>query len=507
MQPVSELIVLDFSNWLYEKTKKRKADSSSILDYFSEDKLVSYANEFLNRSKTPCKNFLISFLNSNEFNCTVNDCDQCCDFYNPQNSSPYFNYCFDCHNLKKAYYSFIRNYEYHFPSEGFIDPNALAEAFQNIIQSDSQNINDNNALLNLMSNSPIMSNESDFLEWLKNNEKHPEAIWKMPYSTYEMLVNQYTSDVSVKKKLLKAYKQTGWDKLFTRLKTLVNYKAHETKGVKDIIERYFSENIFKCIILPLTDPESQQTYEALINDSWQDLNDYSGQYLDIYYNDHDTGKTGYMIANQIASLPEEIKYKSPCVVLWKDTISETKTISIKNLNNRDIVSLIQSIVLGIRNNKELNTIVEEANIKVKKLIDEKKGITNNYITNVNGNQYSVNTGDVSGIVNIASDSNTITGNTLKINQNKYAQLNTEDFDKAVNMINELSNANAEIKNQLTDIIKTAKCGVEEKSEEKCNDAKSKFSTLKPMLKEYLPKALEIFANIATIATFFGLSHL
>ena len=510
MQPVSDFIVLDFYYWLSAKAKK-KHDPSSILDLFSNDKLVSCAEKYLNCSNSPCKDFLVSFANSEELKYALQRCDHCCDFYrnNRQNSNgwSHFNYCFNCYKLKEAYYSFMNNYSNNlkpYPSESYIDPYALAYTFQNSFFSDSLSASDNKHGLNLMQSSSIMSDEIDFLEWLDNNNKHPETIRKMPYSTYEILVNEYTTNSSVRKKLLKAYKQTGWDRLFSRLKTLVNHKAHNPKGVIDLIERYFSENIFKCIILPLSDSQSQQTYKALIHDSWHDLNDYSGQYLDIFYNEHDTGKTGCKIADQIASLPDEIKYDSPCVVLWKDNLSEARTISIKKLNNIDIVDLIKVIVRAIRDKKELNTIVEEANIKVKELIDDKKDITNIHTTNFNGDYYSVNTGNLNGVVNIASNSNTITGNTLKINQNNYSQTDTDDFDKAINMINELSDANAEIKKQLTDIIKTAKSGFEEKSEEKCNDAKSKFKTLKPMLTAFLPKILEIFANIATIADFFGL---
>ena len=80
------------------------------------------------------------------------------------------------------------------------------------------------------------------------------------------------------------------------------------KSLSDIMDRYLCKRAkFNCIILPLADKRNREVFRSLVHDQWKNLNELSGDDLDIYYSETDIGKTGYDIAARLHSLPNELK--------------------------------------------------------------------------------------------------------------------------------------------------------------------------------------------------------
>lgn len=523
MNPVPDIIVLDFCEWLKREFRKSEDQGLLSLDIIMGNgnyrfSLTEYAQKFLKqrRTQTECtfKNTMKMFLDSDELNQVLQECCHwhkerwCCDCYNLK----YLDYCLHCPEIRDAFHHFIKNHRVRSCDEDLQEITAehLAEYTRwLLLYGNDDDVRNQPVLFSLMSNSSLeLSEELNFFDWLEKQIEFATDIRKMPSAVFEEYVDNYIKESGKteadKKRILRAYQKTGWEELFEKFQVLFRIRKHKNKSLSETIDRYYSHyGIYNCIILPLSDENSQHTYNALITESWEDLNSCSGNYLDIYYSEKDTGKSGFDIANRINSLPDRLKLKAPCLIVWKQSMKESEDISISGLDNIQIVELIKSIVESIRCEKEFKQIIEEAHKKVKELKEEKKNISNYYAPVITGDNNVVGDNNTVGTGNISGNSNTVTGN--MVNHSVSEKQIIEDFEKAISAIKKSDELNEDMKKQLADIFETAKIGISEQSEEKQDGAKKAFKYVKSFLTKVAPFLVENLANIATIAAFFGLT--
>lgn len=520
MISLPDIIVLDFCEWLNKQFKKGESQSPNILGVIigngnNRYLLKEYAQEYLDSQQvnTGCffKLILSMFLQSDEFNEALEECvhyrhtNDCC--------KPYWDidYCFHCPEIHHALHRFSKkNREFYYDGQV---TNVTADHLADytrwlLLHEDNDNIKQKPPLLALLINSSTeLSEELNFFNWLEKRIDCATDIRKMPSAIFEGFVDNYVKECKKtdadKKRLLKAYQKTGWEELFEQFQILLRVKKRKSKSISETIERYYSHyGRYKCIILPLADDESQSIYTKLINKSWKDLNESSRDYLDIYYSEKDTGKSGFDIANRIKSLPERLMLKAPCLIIWEESMAGAEDISISGLDNHEIVELIRSIVESICCNKEFNCIIKEARNKVKELQEAKK-ITP-YAPNIRIDSVIVEK-NTAILGTIKGGSKAI--NRTIIDHGFSVEQKMEDFDKAINEINKSYKSgelDEDMKKQLVEIFETAKSGVSEQSEEKQEGAKKAFNYIKSFLTKVAPFLVENLANIATIATFFGL---
>lgn len=520
MNSLPDIIVLDFCEWLNKQFKKGESQSPNILGVIigngnNRYLLKEYAQEYLDSQQvnTGCffKKTMTMFLRSDEFNEAIEECahyrhtDNCCNRYWD------IDYCFHCPEIRHALHRFSKkNIEFYYDGQvSNVTADHLADYTRwLLLHEDNDNIKQKPPLLALLINSSTeLSEELNFFNWLEKRIDCATDIRKMPSAIFEEFVDNYVKECEKtdadRKRLLKAYQRTGWEELFEQFQILLRVKKRKSKSMSETLERYYSHyGRYKCIILPLADDESQSTYTTLISESWEDLNCCSGNYLDIYYSEKDTGKSGFDIANRINSLPDRLKLKAPCLIIWEQSMGNAEDISISGLDNIQIVELIKSIVESIRCDKPLNYIVKEARNKVKELQEEKKSIANYYAPVITGDGNVVGDHNTVGTGNISGNSNTVTGNV--ITPNISVKHIVEDFEAAISEIHKSGELDEDMKKQLMEIFETAKSGVSEQSEEKQEGAKKAFNYIKTFLTKVAPFLVENLANIATIATFFGL---
>lgn len=523
MNPLPDIVVLDFCEWLKNKLKLTEGERPSTLDIFmcswnNYDYLKEYAHEFLESNKSECrlKTVIQLFFNSKEYYNVINDCQEhyhdCRDFCHKHNDV--YDYI-DCPYIRRAFHCFLRNYQLKNQSNPFINITADDLAWYTrrmFLYGDSDEyIKQQPPMLYLVNSSSVeLSEELNFFDWLDRNTECPSDVCKMPYDIFKKHVDGYISECKKteveKKNLLKSYQQSGWEALLEKFQVLFRLKGQKNKNLHEVIERYFSHHGgFKCIILPLSDPESQSIYHSLIRESWGDLNSCSGDCLDIYYSEADNGKSGFDIAKRVNALPRSLTLKAPCFIIWKHSMNEAQYIPINGLDNLQIVELVKSIVENIRNEKNLNEIIKEATDKVKELQNENRNISNYYAPVITGDSNIVGNNNTIGTGNVSGSSNTITGNSIQTNMNESFEKILEDFESAISAINNSQELDANMKIQLSEIVETAKTGVYEQSTEKQERAKTAFGYVKTFLTKIAPDLVVVLASMATIATFFGIN--
>lgn len=528
MNNVQDISVLDFLEWLCIQLKMTRGSRPDVIDILQGDGnnryiLEDYANTYLEDKylRIDIKDLIIRFACSEEFTNAQHKCGfsrHCNEKYLHPRSEMYYLerkmvHCCHCRIMREAFYDFIINEEdrirqkkLKFDQDNNISAKSLSDTVRSYCQAN--NLQEQPAMLELMYMSRVeLSEELDFFDWMDNNVEFPAELRKMPYSVFEKYVDRYIKDNQKgdkeKKALLKSYEKTGWERLLEKFRQLLHLQGHGSKNFQAIMERYYSKfGKFKCIILPLGDSDSQDVYRSLISKHWSNLNDCTRDHLDIYYSESDTGKTGFDIASKINNLPSSVERNVPCLALWEHSITEARPIRIRNLNDEQLAELIFSIVGSINEGKGLNEIIETADQKVRELQMENKSIDKFF--NINGNNNVVGDRNAVGNGIVNGDENTVTGNVFNANDFSDSERDLMDFDYAINVIKETPELNDEMKKQVIEIMKQAKEGVAEKSEKKQNAAKSAFDIVKPFL-SVAPGLLSFLANIAQVASFFGLN--
>ena len=523
MNSLPDMVVLDFCEWLNQQLNNNVNDRPPILDIFMGNGnnrylLEEYAHDFLESKKTtdcPFQDIMMLFFRSEEYRRAIQKCSR-----RGYRSNTHCVSCYDtydhiyCPEIHHAIHCFIRDYEFHghAPTCKNISADHLAEytKYMFLHGDTDDSIYKQPPVLKLMMNSSLeLSEELDFFDWLESNTDCATDVRKMPADVFEKFVDKYIKATkrteADKRQLLKSYRRTGWESLLEKFQVLFRIKERKSKSLSEVIERYYSHyGRLKCIILPLSDPESQQVYRSLINESWEDLNSCSGNYLDIYYSEVDTGRSGFDIAQRINSLPKTSRYKAPCIIVWERSMQDAEPLSISGLNNIQIVELIRSLVENIQGNKSFNNIIKEARNKVAELQNEKKHISNYYAPVITGDRNVVGDNNAVGTGIVNGTSNTITGNTIEANNTETISKTLEGFEAALCAINNSQELDENMKAQLIEIMGTAKAGISKRSNEKQEKAKEAFGYVKSFLIKVAPSLFETLANIATIATFFGI---
>lgn len=533
MQLVDDLIVLDFLDWLRVRLMGEQERGRDIIDLLQSDgnnrfALEGYAETFLSNHSYYCQNFyfqtvLRSFTESKEFRETRLLCrdmkraKKCAIAQTSRyvDTTPYWAplenalcKCTSCPSTRKAFAEFCRNNA----SEWYRFKDVNPKTLSNNVRYYWENKNEKEEkfqkpFLKLMECAEIeLSEELNFFDWMEKSSDEPTELRKMPYSIFEKYVNRYVDEMKqgqdVKNKLLKSFKRTGWEKILEKLTVLFGVKMRQSQTLTMTMNRYYSIcGKYKCIILPLGDSVSQREYRSLISDHWDTLNDCSRDYLDIYYSEKDTGKTGFDIASRINSLPAHILNQPPCLVLWENSIKDAELVRIRNLHGDQIVELIRSIVDGIIADKNLQDIVSDARNKVEELKMENKGVERFF--NISGNHNIVGDGNAVGNGIVNGNQNTVTGNVIQMGVSEEVSSLVKEFDSFIDSLNGIAGIDENIKKQVIEIMNQAKEGVAEQSEEKKSAAKKAFDLVKPFL-NYVPKVLALLANSAQIAAFFGL---
>lgn len=504
MQSLPNMMVLDFCEWLRKQVasgKNNKVDALDIvLNEEYQSRLLKYAKEFLSvKGGNPIRALLHRFIDSEEFSECLRRCHPHCQNGNypwqrihPEELWMLIHDCIHC--CEYCFERFLRhneNIDQEIWFEGEVSPYDLVSYMKSSITHDGPMRME--FLQSLVVN---MSVEVDFLEWLVQTRGKPIKIDEMPLVTFEALADEYCTDCrkneSDKKQIVRAFKQSGSTTLAIKLlSVLPKTEWKQMKSLGYIVDRYTNNRAaYKCIILPLR-AEAEAYKELMGPRYWYDLNDLSGDYLDIFYSQADYGKSGYAIANQLNFLPSALLKKVPSIVLWGSDMNRAQNISIDDLDNPDIFKVIRTIVEAIQQSKDITNIIEEANNMAKELRDKNRPIIDNSLT-IGGDNYG---NAVAGTSNRVSSTiaNDFSEGTFK-----------EEVEEAITLIRKCVDINEQQKEALVNIVSEAKDAVEKKDEDAKKECKSKFKYFALGLGNSAAKLLSALSAMANLAKFFGL---
>ncbi|MCD8014458.1 MAG: hypothetical protein LUG99_15030 [Lachnospiraceae bacterium] len=504
MNKLSDYIVLDFCEYLSHKILNRRNCSEMdlgdlLFDEKFDYKLRKAAEDFCrinaqesekDKIRKAVELFFRMFLESEEFESICNG------FSNRKFCDDYSEFCIE---LKHVMYRFFKNM---FEKEGI--PNSSCWFVKNkSIYSEQLIYNARIVYHDCIANkesSPFVLYymefakpvEVDFLEWLANDydEKHILKLGTMPMDIFEDLVDNFQKETGRSnrdvKKLVHEFKSSDTHGIRYKLsKLLPEDNKYRKKDMQYIFDRYMNPDIpYKCIVLPIqTDIEE---YGRLIEDYWYDLNEMSGDYLDIYYANAEYGQSGYKIMKDLNCLPEKMNGKLPCILIWQQEMKDGKTIDISRLGAEGIFNTFSAVVQGIQDKMELDQII----VKVEKMRNDQLNqnqTTHNEFYNY-GTMRDAVVGDHSAIMVIEDK--------------------TEFFSEAQEakkMISQSNEITVEQRQELLEIIDIAVNGIRDDSAEAQEISKARFGTVIKCCGKTMVKLLGALSSLTSIAGFFGLS--
>lgn len=509
MNRLPDLIIIDFCEWLNQKISSRQ-DSLDLFDLILNQEhsgsLKKYAKEYLGKKYygEVIKQILHRFIDSEGFTRQIRRFEDC--WYPDYYDSKELYYWITKMNLTDELYAFLEN-DIHYITpvctEPIIEPYELADSVYKLFSKarNSKSISkENKLIMRLMNQGALdMGIEVDFLEWLIQTLGEPIDFRKMPLKTFEDLASKFqkacNKDEQQKRKLIKSFKQTQSFVLYEKLANVLPVNtARRARDLGYIINRYQDKNVrYKCLIIPLQADSKQ--YIELIEKRWYDLHYLSGDYLDIFYSKADYGKSGFQIADQISCIPEELKTNAPLIILWENDLHKAKGIDITRLDNADVFEVIRCIVNAIREDKNIEKIVEEGNQMSRELREKQR-----HVNNIN-NSLSIDGGAiVNGPVAVVNEHGEMISNIVGEKINDADVLHELEEAKAI--IRDYSEMNDRQKQLLEEIIDEAKIAIKVNSMEKKDASKKRFKDAIDLI-GIGSKLLSAFSALTNVLKYFG----
>ena len=132
-------------------------------------------------------------------------------------------------------------------------------------------------------------------------------------------------------------------------------------SVKSSADRYWERRVrYKCVFLA----EGPEFYR-LVEDNWKILNEYSGDYLDIFYNPDELLMKGYRVAEKLDIRGLVDQY--PSIFLWHTSLSEGKAVPVGGLQPDDLLSVIKIVIEDIARKTSFDAVVQNALTNIEKI--------------------------------------------------------------------------------------------------------------------------------------------
>ena len=111
------------------------------------------------------------------------------------------------------------------------------------------------------------------------------------------------------------------------------------------------------------------TFQLLVRDYWEEMNDCSGNHLDIYYSESELEQRGRSTADKLLIRGRVTQY--PAIYIWEYSMDQGFSIPVARLNNHELMDLFRGITDNIAKGCDLKQVVDSANQDVERIIKSK----------------------------------------------------------------------------------------------------------------------------------------
>lgn len=238
-----------------------------------------------------------------------------------------------------------------------------------------------------------------FFDWIRNQYPELNLSGDIPFCKLNDLIDEFCKNKetpeanSLKKQIKRMFKESRNSNFISKIREWFTRNKITTKGTSNPFDRY-SRVKFHGIILFPEDYKSQ--LKSFIEESWQELNSLTDEWIDIYYSKQDIeDRNCYDFLNNIKNCVNINRAELPAFIIWDNDLKNSFPIPISDLENKKIKKLIAHIVDSIRSGKNLPEVFDDGI----KFINEEKLKNKPVQTNINymGDKIEIHNSNVNNL--------------------------------------------------------------------------------------------------------------
>lgn len=194
-----------------------------------------------------------------------------------------------------------------------------------------------------------------FLHYIENHSKlRKQSLRNIPPHIMESIINAYiwstySGHYNTEEKcehlhsiLTQVFINRKYDHYLSNILPMVDFG--------DVVQRSFTRYVrFKCTILS----DGHQIFD-FVNRNWAELNEYSADHLDIYYDEKELLNRGYITADKLNIRSKISVY--PSLYLWEYDLNKGYTIPINDLEDGELLDVFKAIIDRCCQKESVSTI-------------------------------------------------------------------------------------------------------------------------------------------------------
>lgn len=327
----------------------------------------------------------------------------------------------------------------------------------------------------------MLSDILNFFDWIRNQYPELNLSGDIPFCKLNDLIDEFCKNKntpeanSLKKQIKRMFKESRNSNFISKIREWFTNNGNKTEEESNPFDRYNRVKFHGIILFP---EDYKLQLKSFIEESWQELNSLTDEWIDIYYSKQDIkDRNCYNFLNKTKGFVNIDRAALPAFIIWDNDLKNSLPIPISDLENKKIKKLIAHIVDSIRSGKNLPEVIDDGI----KFINEEKSKNKPVQTNINymGDKIEINNSNVN---NLTFKSN------VKDSFNKNSDNSNENITKVIKEIAKIVEAS---KNKDANVLFKEFT----KELDKKQPSKPKLRSFWDSLKEILP-TLSSTASIA-----------
>jgi len=255
------------------------------------------------------------------------------------------------------------------------EANRLANSVRYLL-SDNRNLQ-NQELLRLYSAifRDDFSKTLEFFNWVINQFPKLNLASDIPSSKLNELIDQFCEDYSYsdvksfKKQVEKIFRGELEGNLLNKIRNWFNTTGNKINYSTNPFDRYTQMNFHSVFLFPNF---GSSDLVKFIDESWQDLNSLTGEWIDVYYSKEDIKKrNGFDILKDFKSFSNIKLTDLPSFIIWDSSLKNALALPLIDLSNKQILLVVQHIVQAIKDGKELQEVAKTGMDFINEQLDKK----------------------------------------------------------------------------------------------------------------------------------------
>lgn len=209
----------------------------------------------------------------------------------------------------------------------------------------------------------MLSDILNFFDWIRNQYPELNLSGDIPFSKLNNLVDEFCKNKKspeanlLKKQIKQMFKESRNGNFISKIREWFTNNGNKTGERPNPFDRYSRVKFHGMFLFP---KGCAAQLNKFIEESWQDLNSMTGEWIDIYYSEKDVkDRTCYDVRDNIKHFDKINNADLPAFIIWDNGFENTYPIPISDLENKKILTLIAHLVDSIRNDKRLPEVVDD----------------------------------------------------------------------------------------------------------------------------------------------------